>query len=56
MINVMFYLPTVRVASKYIQKIGWGIIKPGMFGEAWMTSFMHDIETNNSKIYTQDQT
>ena len=27
-----------------------------MFREALMTSFMHDIETNNGKINTQDET
>ena len=27
-----------------------------MFWEALMTSFMHDIETNNGKIKTQNET
>lgn len=56
MINVVFYFPIVRVASQHIQKIRWGLIKPRMLWKALMTSFMHDIETNNSKIKTQDET
>ena len=52
----MFDFPVVGISTQYIQKIGRDAVEPGMFREALMASFVHDIEANGGEIKAEECT
>src|SRR5690606_1180776 len=52
-IDIMLYLPEMRIASQYVKRVGGNRIEPAMFGKTPVTSLVHDVEPDDGEAKTE---